>query len=303
MLRRLMSALVAICCVIHVSETVRAGPIIRAGFDVSVTIFAFESFALSPAPANFFGPGSDPFDGTIHFAGREIDSFLGVSLRGLLVDTIVSRPADAVLSGPGSSATVPVQMVALSYTTLAPLVVTYDGGTRSELWTVDAVAPNNPPGTMTIRQLSHEGGLFDSTFPIHPILTFTRISDAHQIQIAQGTDQVPGLLMSQTDIPWVFEQTVPVIARVEGLTTNFVPGYSPEIGRIPMVGFVFSDPPGAWQDQSRGEHGHWGPVVPEINVSSGHAALGLLVGTLLLLFERRKVVDTVAATFPVQAGA
>src|ERR1041384_293243 len=237
--------------------------VINSGHDLSKTAYAYKLFDLDPIPANSFGSGSDAFTGRIDWTSGPLVEFRGFALSPGEVDTIVFRENEAILKGPGSSVTIPVQMVALSFAGVRPIEVTFDGGERSELWNVDAVAPNNPVGTMTIRQTSDVGGTFDSEFHVHPVFIFTRTSDAFQITVDVVAAGLPPNIVKQENIPWMFEPVTPALRaehttlRVSGLTSNFLPGYTARDGRILMVGAAFSptNPAG----QARGEHGHFLP--------------------------------------------
>jgi hypothetical protein len=269
------------------------GEVIRAGYDLSQTAYAYKLFDLDPIPANAFGPGSDPFTGRIDWTSGPLTEFMGFSLPNGFVDTIVSRTSDALLAGPGSAATVPVQMVALSFAGVNPIEVTFDGGARSELWDVDAIAPNNPVGTMTIRQTTAEGGTFDSEFHVHPIFILTRLSDGFQVTIDVVAAGLPPNIVRQQDIPWMFEPVTPPptpnheVLRIRGLTTNFVPGYTAKEGRVLMVGTAFR--PDNPQGIARGEHGHFVSTMPEPStmVLVGTGVLGVLVYSRRRLSRRR----------------
>jgi hypothetical protein len=290
---------VLVFLVLVCAPTSSSADIIRSGYDLSQTAYAYKLFDLDPIPANAFGPGSDPFTGRIDWTSGPLTQFMSFSLPQGFVDTIVFRSADAVLSGPGSTATIPVQMVALSFAGVRPIEVTFMGGARSELWIVDAIAPNNPVGTMTIRQTSAEGGTFDSEFHVHPIFTLTRLSDGFQTIIDVVAAGLPPNIVRQEDIPWRFDPITPPptanyeVLRIPGLTTNFVPGYTETDGRVLMVGRAFR--PDNPQGQARGEHGHFvssGPEPSTVILSAiGTAAL---LG-LNWLYQRQKHCKPAAA--------
>lgn len=149
-----------------------------AGSDLFVTPpsgITFDMFASSPIPAAFFGPNSDPFTGEIALGGVPLapSSPLGPT------DTVVRRDASAVLSGPSATATVPIEIVALSLASITPITVTYNGGTAPEHWTVQACLSNHvqTAGTLHLTTSAcacNEGGTFTSTLPVLPKLIFTR---------------------------------------------------------------------------------------------------------------------------------
>ncbi len=134
-----------------------------------------QNFSATPIPAGFFGPGSDPFAGTIVLGGAPLDptSPLGPT------DTIVRRDATASIAA-GGSATVPIEIVALSLTSVSPITVTYNGGQTPEQWSVHVSLSNTTRqtrGTMQITQNGcscAEGGTFTSSLPVLPRFLFTR---------------------------------------------------------------------------------------------------------------------------------
>ena len=68
-------------------------------------------FSGDPIPADFFGPGSDPFDGIIAFVGDPLASSPHAPSGDLgLADTIIERLALIDLPSPTSSAAVPIEM-------------------------------------------------------------------------------------------------------------------------------------------------------------------------------------------------
>ena len=69
---------------------------------------------------------------------------------------------------PGDSATVPIEIVALSLQSVAPITVTYNGGQNREPWVMQTCLPApQPPGSMTIlRNPQGDGGTFDAEFSV-----------------------------------------------------------------------------------------------------------------------------------------
>ena len=135
-------------------------------------------FTVMPLPPGFFGPGSDPFAGDVAFKGDPLTTtppgILGPS------DVIVERKTLAPLPAPGDSHTVPIEIIALSLTSISPITVTYNGGSNPELWDVDACLSSTQPqniGSMVIRRGCDAGGTFSATLPVTPKFTFIRQSD------------------------------------------------------------------------------------------------------------------------------
>ncbi|MFQ6093291.1 MAG: dockerin type I domain-containing protein, partial [bacterium] len=138
----------------------------------------FQDFSGFPIPADFFGPGSDPFDGTIVLGGVPLNT----NPPGVLgpTDVIVERKEKAHLPDPcASSDVVPIEIVALSLVSSQPITVTYGGGSP-ELWDVQVCLSNQvpqPQGTMTINHEHPDGGTFTADLPVIPRFVFTRQPD------------------------------------------------------------------------------------------------------------------------------
>jgi hypothetical protein len=113
-----------------------------------------KDFGYTPIPADFFGPGSDPFDGIV--------ALKGANLTG--PDTIVRRLESPLLPDPPPAAdTVPIELVQLSLRSTEPITVTYPTG--AELWELEVTLQQlpPPPGQMEITHV-HE----DGPAPRHP---------------------------------------------------------------------------------------------------------------------------------------
>lgn len=197
-------------------------------------------------PGGFFGPGSDPFGGTITLKGAPIDPTLAGPLGP--TDTIVRRDATASI-GPGGTAAVPIEIVALSLQSVAPITVTYSGGSP-EQWDVQIVLSNTirqNRGTMQILQNGcscAEGGTFSATLPVLPRLMFTRTlpspATADYDYPTQGLPPIvfsyiggwqpsnPGVALASLANPVLVEQdgdpgTLPISTGVR--SSNFFPGF------------------------------------------------------------------------------
>ncbi len=129
-------------------------------------------FASNPIPAGFFEPGSDPFDGQIDFEGVPLTTVPPGEAGG--ADTIVRRLSDTVDLPVGNADTIPIEIVALSLKSVAPITVTGSGGPSQ--WDVKVCLNGpQPQGNMTIDLQQAEGGTFDSTLPVIPTLIFTPV--------------------------------------------------------------------------------------------------------------------------------
>ncbi|MFQ5599222.1 MAG: hypothetical protein ACE5G2_01570, partial [Candidatus Krumholzibacteriia bacterium] len=131
----------------------------------------FQDLSGTPIPADFFDPGSDPFDGVIGLGGVALGASTTCPNDDLsIVDTIVERLATAVLPTVPSTDTVPIEIVELSLRSTEPITVTYNGGMNPELWDVDVHLSQlpQPQGTMTITKNHPNGGFFSSDLPVLP---------------------------------------------------------------------------------------------------------------------------------------
>ncbi len=145
---------------------------IEAGVDYWATTGAeilFGAGEVPPIPADFFGPGSDPFDRVIYMKGKPVDPEKG------LADTIVERTEDAVPDP--SPATIPIEIIELNLISSEPIRVTFDGGITESFFDVFlSPLPSSPStGTMTITKEHANGGTFDSTLYLRPRFIFTPV--------------------------------------------------------------------------------------------------------------------------------
>lgn len=205
----------------------------------------FQDFAEDPIPANFFGPGSDPFDGRIEFEGQPLPDLTDPVLPGTLpYDTIIERGGPAVFSGFGSEDTVDIEIVALNLVSTDPITVSFNGGQSEELWNVrvclSQTAPQLP-GSMTLRLTCPEGGTFRSTLPVTPKLVFMR----QDLLVARQIDPAPPLTFNVVKGRWVFEPEPGLQIRqiLEGTVTD---GNCDTIPDFPLQGSS-NFTPGVWQ--------------------------------------------------------
>jgi len=124
-------------------------------------------------PAGFFGPGSEPFEGTVYFVGEPLDPETSDT------DTVIERPFDPVQSWEpvGAIGLVPLEITQLSLRSAEPILVLHDGGLPG-FWDVRVgLSPSTPApmGQMTATKTHANGGTFNSTLYVQPLLTFTRV--------------------------------------------------------------------------------------------------------------------------------
>ena len=201
---------------------------VPAGSDLFVTDPDSTQFTFGgdfTIPAGFFGPGSEPFSGTVAFGG--------VPLRGLGdADTVVRRTEPAELPAVPGTDTVPVEILQLQLQSVQPIRVKVGAGT--ELWDVDVgLSPTRSvAGQMTITKTSELGGTFDSTLPVFPVFTFSRVSDGavRTLDVGQlplSPQAVQALTFRADNVPWFNGDCPGSVLHVPGVNDGFCPGVKP----------------------------------------------------------------------------
>lgn len=181
-------------------------------------------------PAGFFGPGSDPFVGRVNFGGVPLDSFQGRSVGD--ADTIVRRYRSSAL---GPTDTAPIELVRLALRSVDPIIVSYEGGRRSERWSVEAGPSSTVPSRGEIQ--IKDDSTFDSQLLVVPLLTFTRLSDGRRRNLDMasiGAGAANALVFRQQNAPWRSGCVSPALA-VPGLNDDFCPGLTPKGNKVLTV--------------------------------------------------------------------
>jgi hypothetical protein len=167
--------------------------------------------ALPAIPADFFGPGSDPFVGQIALQGA----------TGF-VDTVMTRietpvfPSDPVFT----VGFVDIQLEQLDLVSTEPIIVTFNGGQNPELWNVRlGLAPDHslsPVGSLTATKTHNNGGTFDVEFFVRPVFVLTKPPHTFELSL-------PELHFQAFGTPWVHnaDSSLNLNAPNNG---NFVPG-------------------------------------------------------------------------------
>lgn len=221
---------------------------VTAGYDIFRTTGAGKDFSKTPIPGGFFDPGSKDFSGLMVLEGLPITEFMGITLPTPSasapenqVDTIIHRLSDAVLGPIGSTSTIPVQMVALSLRSTTPIEIE-NSSQMIELWDVIINAPRNPVNSMVISLDYATGGTYDAIIPVDGIFYFTRRSD-HAVRVLDAAMVgFPTLLFEIDNARWASFPVEPapsgnfLVTDIDGLTSNFVPGYSSASGRENVCG-------------------------------------------------------------------
>jgi hypothetical protein len=148
-------------------------------------------FSQHPVPADFFGPGSLPFEGRVNFVGQ--DEAYPPCDADPPADTIFLRP---VAVDPPDTTT--VLFAQLSLVSTEPIVVRYAVG-PDRLWNVHVGLAPVPAafGTMILRQESVDGGTFDLEMPEYPLFTFTNVDGDSLTLWPTGVTT-----LTAVDVPW-----------------------------------------------------------------------------------------------------
>ncbi len=169
--------------------------------------FDFDDNGNPCAPAGFT---SAPYTGGMILEGIPVLTDFDISPT----DTIIGRNGVANLPVPGSSATIPIEILALSLVSSQPITVNYTNGmnTIPTQWNVEVCLSDNPQpqGTMTIVKgaCPGEGGTYTATVPVLPKLRFTIIGTppdptcSGQFTLDFGPIGAPSLLFDETAGHW-----------------------------------------------------------------------------------------------------
>lgn len=233
-------------------------------------------FEFEPIPADFFGPGSDPFTGSIVF---------GPSPSGL-GDTRVQRagPVDCPGAGfPRPCDPVAIEIVQLSLVGTNPIVVTFNGGQSPEEWLVSmGLSETQGQGVLNAELAQPNGGTLTLDLPVAPRLVFTQTGEFDRV--FDFIDAGIGSISLGGGGPWA-------------VNTNNGDVHSPSNGNF--VPLVDPDTDAAVQAQLNSPGGDVvhiiipGPPAPVPAVSTwGMAVMVLLVlTTASILLMRRRAID------------
>ena len=153
---------------------VGASPAFSTSLGPGVDLLALTDGRIDPVmPADFFDPGSDPFSDSIGLGGNPT----GPADTDTIVERLGGTTPPFDQSNPGPQP-ISIELVELSLVSLAPITVTYAGGS-TENWDVAVtLSPTPAPlGQMTVTHEQPNGGSYTATLPVLPRLVFTRQSD------------------------------------------------------------------------------------------------------------------------------
>ena len=201
------TAALVVGCAFGQSGALAGGPV-AAGIDSFATLPSdFGYFSFTPIPASFFDPGSDPFGDIIGLQGLPL-------VPGATTDTVVARLEKAKFHGPLHSDSVPIEIIDLSLTSVAPVTVTYAGGNQPELWDVQVglTPATQSAGLMTLAEQTKGSGSFDLSVSVFLRLSFTRLANG-----ATRVLDLPPLDFHASAVPWTRTTTDTTIIHAPGL--------------------------------------------------------------------------------------
>ncbi len=161
----------------------------------------FADFSENPIPADFFEPGSEPFDGVITLGGG----------TGSAPDTVFHR-IDEMCFQPDLpvGVTTPLELVQLNLISCEPVTIMING--TPTLWDVEmTLGEPQPPGLMQAFMTGPSGGVFSAHYTIQPVYTFIETEPPFNIVVwdpgALGLPPVEMEMGPLSDIPWSVDES------------------------------------------------------------------------------------------------
>lgn len=163
-------------------------------FDIFVDVGCDRlDFGLNPLPLDFFGPGSQPFDGIVPLA----------PLGGF------GPPRDSRLGGgplnPGLPEQVPIELLSMVLTSVNPITVT-SPPSDSELWriVVQVQPAGSPNGAMDLAPDDPQGGLIvDSFFDVFFQISFESLDSGATRSLPPFPSR---LILDNGPVPFVYDR-------------------------------------------------------------------------------------------------
>jgi len=188
--------------------------------DPSFVAFGAPGGMYPPIPADFFGPGSEPFAGIVSLAGRPLDPpNLGNTSTVVRRSGVPLQPDDP----PGATGAVPIELVQLSLVSIQPITVRSFG--EPSFWDVfvDLGPSPGPQGMLQATKTHPNGGTFNALLPVQPRFTFTEVGDPNNVRVLDTGGILPPLPFQIMDAPWV-HQLHPSIVILHDPASQWVPG-------------------------------------------------------------------------------
>lgn len=178
-------------------------------------------------PVGFFGPECDGFEGRVHFVGSPLDP--GTTGNA---DTVLERSADPVSArdAEGTTGTVTLWLTELSLVSKEPIAVACDDGLS--LWHIHVGLSSEAPwaGWLTATKTHEDGGTFDSTVYVQPLLTFTNVDDPEDMLVFDMGDVSDPAELVAAEVPFVLRvggsiaRDDPDSVSGENVASEFIPG-------------------------------------------------------------------------------
>ena len=181
-------------------------------------------------PADFFGPGSEPFSGNVVLKGKKI-----------LQNVVMERMAGAVFGASSAPQDIPLEIVGLSLASVQPIVITYGDG-ATEQWDVAIDLDRDENSSCWIR-VSHfapgdpDGGTIlpaGSFFDIFAEVTFSHTPPSGATRF-RGFAIVDRTQLNTTDATWAHRHS----SIAGGANRDFIPGADPANPTAPLQVLFF----------------------------------------------------------------
>ncbi len=166
----------------------------------------FEFSGPTTIPQGFFGPGSEPFVGTVAFTGQVILSQPGCTGDIGVAHVILRRTESADLPFPGTTDQVPLEVVGFSLLSVSPIEVEFQGGIN-QAWRISWENSDTSPSETLIQLFAYlsESLIYrmDET-PSRPYLVFERLSDGERREIDASDVQWDAFadVFVAPNVPW-----------------------------------------------------------------------------------------------------
>ncbi len=198
-------------------------------------------FTVSALPAGFFGPGSEPFGGSICLVGSPLTTNPAGALGS--TDAAIRRLGSVPLLGVPDVGAVPIEIVALNLVSCNPITVTY-GINPSQQWNIQVTLSSNmpqPQGQMMIRKTCCNGGMFDSQLPVLPKFIFTEVGNPSNVRVLDLGGLMPPIMFQSTGGFWSYDVPPPFdLVTCPGLVScdNDLSPLTPDIKLPPSSKFT-----------------------------------------------------------------
>ncbi len=230
---------------VWLAGTAAVAETIEPGVDLFEAVAGEKTFLELPdLPADFFGPGSDPFlGGPIFLQNKPLD-IATVGRTSKAQQRILSFEIPDSISGPAPGP-VPVEIVALSLQSANPITVTFGDGSATSFNVVVNINPREDAATSAVGELNFlpqldDSFLVDSFFDITYRVGFEPVGGGGGPSLykteywGQRSNLYPFTKNRVVGGPDIL--TIDPLAEFDGLgTSNFFPGLDPNNPTVPPV--------------------------------------------------------------------